>query len=155
MASFILRREQCIPRSIPDVFAFFADPKNLEAITPPWLNFRILTPEPIAMRAGTHIMYRLSWHRFPLRWVTEIREWEPPAAFTDVQVHGPYTLWQHSHTFRPAEGGTLMCDLVRYTLPLGPIGHCAHVLVVKADLNAIFDYRARKVAELLGYQERP
>lgn len=148
--AYVLQREQLIPRPIEDVFEFFADAGNLETITPPWLDFRIVTPRPIAMTAGTLIEYRLKWHKMPLRWLTEIRRWNPPTDFMDVQLRGPYRLWEHTHTFEAVEGGTRMHDVVRYALPLGPLGRLAHAWFVKADLEAIFDYRARQVAELLG-----
>lgn len=150
MRSFVLRREQTIPQPIDRVFAFFADAHNLEAITPPWLAFRILTPGPIAMREGTQIRSRLRWHRLPLHWLTEIRRWNPPVEFIDVQRQGPYRLWHHTHQFEPVAGGTRMRDIVEYALPFGFLGRAAHAGWVKRDLQTIFDYRARKVAELMG-----
>jgi ligand-binding SRPBCC domain-containing protein len=154
MTSLVLQRQQWIPRSLDDVFAFFADAKNLGAITPPWLGFRILNPEPIVMRSGAEIDYMLRWHEFPVRWVTEITRWDPPTGFDDVQLKGPYRLWHHSHGFQPTVGGTLIVDTVRYALPFGLLGRLAHTCVVKAELNAIFDYRAKKVSELLGAPAR-
>lgn len=133
-----------------DVFAFFADARNLEAITPLWLGFQILTLEPIAMAQGTLIEYRLCWHCLPMRWVTEMRSWNPPIGFMDVQLRGPYRLWEHTHRFQAVDGGTRMCDVVRYALPFGFLGRIAHAWVVKDDLEGIFDYRARKVSALLG-----
>lgn len=150
MRTFLLQREQRIARPVAEVFAFFADATNLEAVTPPWLRFRILSPRPIAMRAGALIVYRLRWGWLPLRWVTEIEEWQPPFRFVDVQLRGPYALWHHTHTFEFHEGGTLMRDSVRYALPLGPLGRLAHRLFVRRDLEAIFDYRARKVSEVFA-----
>jgi ligand-binding SRPBCC domain-containing protein len=147
---YSLQREQWIPRPMQDVFDFFADARNLEVITPPWLRFQIVSPEPIAMAPGTLIEYQLRWHRFPIRWVTEIRSWEPPTSFMDVQLHGPYRLWEHTHRFEVVEGGTRMSDVVRYALPFGFLGRMAHACMVNADLKGIFDYRARKVSELLG-----
>jgi ligand-binding SRPBCC domain-containing protein len=146
----LLSREQWLPRPVEEVFAFFADAGNLEAITPPFLRFRILTPGPIATGAGTHIDYALRWHIVPLRWRTEIRQWQPPAMFVDVQIKGPYRLWEHTHRFEQAGTGTRMCDEVRYALPMGPLGGIAHRMVVRADLERIFDYRAARVRELLG-----
>ena len=154
MAPYVLQRLQWIPRPINDVFAFFADAKNLETITPEWLGFRILTPEPITMEAGANVLYRLHWHGLPLRWLTEIQSWNPPHEFVDVQVQGPYRLWHHTHTFQPADGGTLMHDLVRYALPYGLVGRVAHAWLVKSDLEAIFDHRAAKVAAIFGGQVR-
>jgi ligand-binding SRPBCC domain-containing protein len=150
MRTFILRREQWIPRPVAEVCAFFADANNLEAITPPWLRLRILSPLPILMRPGASIIYRLSWRLLRVRWITEITEWVPPARFVDVQRAGPYAFWHHTHEFEPCNGGTKMFDTVRYGLPLGPLGTVAHRLIVRRDLAAIFDYRMKQVQELLG-----
>lgn len=150
MHTFELRREQWIPGPRETVFVFFADAANLEAITPPWLHFRILSPGPNPLRAGAEIVYRLRWGWLPLRWVTEIAVWEPPARFVDVQRHGPYALWHHTHEFESRDGGTLMRDLVRYALPLGPLGVAAYHLIVRRDLDAIFDYRAREITKRFG-----
>jgi ligand-binding SRPBCC domain-containing protein len=149
-STYELRREQSIPRPIAEVFQFFADAKNLEAITPPWLAFHILSPEPILMASGTLIEYRLRWHGLPVHWVTQIREWAPPTRFSDVQLRGPYRLWEHTHFFQANDGGTEMYDVVRYALPFGLLGRLAHASIVKADLNGIFDYRAHQVSALLG-----
>lgn len=147
---YFLRREQWIPQPIEDVFAFFADARNLEEITPAFLGFRILSPKPIDMRPGARIQYRLRWHGLALRWLTEIQTWNPPNEFVDVQVQGPYRLWHHTHRFEAVDGETLMRDMVRYVLPFGLLGQLAHAWVVKSDLEAIFDYRALKVSEIFG-----
>ena len=86
----------------------------------------------------------------PLRWVTEIAEWQPPFRFVDVQLRGPYALWHHTHAFEAHAGWTRMRDCVRYALPLGPLGRLVHRRFVRRDLEAIFDYRARKVSEAFG-----
>ena len=119
MRFFTLKRTRLIPRPIKETFAFFADAVNLEAITPDWLRFQILTSGPIPMHAGTHIEYQLRWRWFPVRWLTEIRAWASPHRFIDVQLRGAYRLWEHEHTFEPVSGGTLMRDVVRYALPFG------------------------------------
>jgi len=142
-----LRREQRLPGTPDEVFPFFADAGNLEAITPPWLGFSIVTPRPIPMHAGTIIEYRLKLHGVPLRWLTQIEAWEPGVRFVDRQLRGPYALWHHTHEFEPVPGGgTLMRDTVRYALPLGPAGALAHALFVRRDLGRIFDFRAAEVA---------
>lgn len=148
---YILQREQWIPRSIEATFAFFADAGNLEAITPDWLRFQILTPGPISMRAGTQIAFRLRWRWFPVRWLTGIHTWNPPVRFVDVQLQGPYRLWKHEHTFATCKGGTLMRDIVHYALPCGPLGQLAHRWFVKSDLDQIFHYRTLRIASLLGF----
>ena len=146
----VLRREQRLPRPPQEVFPFFADAGNLEAITPAWLRFRIVTPRPIEMRAGALIEYRLRLHGLPVSWLTTIEAWEPGERFVDMQLTGPYRLWHHTHVFEPdGAGGTIMRDTVRYALPFGPLGAIAHRAFVARDLAAIFDHRVRRVAELV------
>ena len=150
MTVHVLRREQRLAGVPDEVFAFFADARNLEAITPPLLRFRMLTPGPVVLRAGTRLRYRLRVRGVPLSWLTEIREWDPPHRFVDEQLEGPYALWEHTHSFGDdGAGGTLMVDELRYELPLGGLGELAHRLVVRGDLERIFDYRAARVPELL------
>jgi ligand-binding SRPBCC domain-containing protein len=152
MRHFTLVREQPLPGTPDEVFPFFADAGNLEAITPPFLRFRIVTPRPIAMHEGTLIEYRLRLHGVPVRWRTRIDVWEPGVRFVDRQLSGPYELWHHTHEFEALPGGgTLMRDVVRYRLPFGILGALARPLVSR-DLKTIFDYRAQRVAELIRDQ---
>ena len=132
------------------VFAFFADARNLEALTPPWLNFRILTAGPIEMRPGAVIDYEISWRFLRMRWKTEIAEWRAHRYFVDVQTKGPYRSWHHTHAFAADGGGTRIRDTVRYEMPFGVLGRAAHRVRVRRDLERIFDYRAEKVRERLG-----
>ena len=145
-----LRREQWIERPVGEVFAFFSDARNLAELTPPWLGFRVLTPGPIRLAAGARIRYRIGWHGVPVGWTTEIRRWEPPHRFIDVQLSGPYQLWHHTHRFDAHEGRTRMTDVVRYRLPFGPIGRVIHALKVRRDLGRIFEYRFRRINELFA-----
>ncbi|QDT88501.1 SRPBCC family protein [Gimesia algae] len=133
-----LHTETVIPCALEEVFAFFAEPENLEALTPPWLNFQITTPGPIEMRPGTLIEYRLKLHGIPVKWKTEISDWEPPYRFVDRQLKGPYRLWRHEHTFAECEEGTLVTDDVRYAV-LG--GALVNRLFVQKDVARIFRYR--------------
>ncbi len=147
----ILRREQRLPGTPEEVFAFFADARNLEALTPPLLHFRVVTPAPIVIGAGALIRYRLRVHGVPLSWLTEITAWDPPHRFVDEQRKGPYALWQHTHTFEPTrDGATLMRDVVRYRVGFGPLGALATRLVVRRDVEAIFDFRAERIPALLA-----
>lgn len=145
-----LERTQLIARPRGEVFAFFSDAANLEAITPRYLQFRILTPLPIDMREGTIIDYSLALAGIPLRWRTRITLWEPDARFVDEQERGPYAHWRHLHEFESVGAATRIRDVVDYALPLGPLGAAAHALWVRRTLSAIFDYRARAVTERLN-----
>jgi ligand-binding SRPBCC domain-containing protein len=148
MPEYLLQREQFIPTRIDQVFSFFADAANLEFLTPPWLHFRIKSKLPVTMKTGALIDYTI-------RWQTGILDWSPPHRFIDTQLKGPYKLWHHTHTFAVHSGGTLMTDVVRYALPLGPLGVVAHSLMVHRDLHAIFDYRQKRVAERFGAVKWP
>jgi len=145
---YVLQREQWVAAPIENVFAFFSDAANLESLTPPWLRFRIVTPTPIEMRPGARIEYRIDWRVVPIRWQTEIVEWSPPRRFVDVQLRGPYRQWHHTHSFTSKDGGTLVEDVVRYSLPLGIVGRIAHYVAVRRDVERVFDYRVARIAEL-------
>lgn len=142
-----LRSEQWIERPIGEVFAFFSDAHNLEKITPPWLGFRILSSSSDAMAQGSQIRYRLKLHGIPLYWRTEIRRWNPPHRFVDVQLSGPYKLWHHTHSFEAHGQRTRMTDVVRYRLPFGLLGEIVHALKVRGDVRRIFDYRRRRIEQ--------
>jgi ligand-binding SRPBCC domain-containing protein len=139
--------ELWLPRPRREVFQFFADAANLERLTPPWLGFRILTPQPIAMGPGALIDYRLSVHGLPLRWRTRIERWEPPLCFVDAQLRGPYRRWHHTHTFEERDGGTLCREVVRYAVPGGAL---VDRLFVRRDVERIFAYRRTVLAGLFG-----
>jgi ligand-binding SRPBCC domain-containing protein len=148
MSAHLLERVQHIPRPRSEVFAFFADAGNLERITPGFLNFRILTPQPIEMKPGALIDYQLSLYGVPLSWRTRIETFDPEDSFTDVQLSGPYRSWHHRHEFKDDAGGTEMRDVVRYELPLGPLGTLARALFVRRSLERIFDHRGQVIAEV-------
>jgi ligand-binding SRPBCC domain-containing protein len=148
----VLRREQRLEAPRDEVFPFFADPRNLEAITPPLLSFRLLTPDPISLGVGTFLQYALRVHGVPVRWDTLIQEWEPPVRFVDVQVRGPYRLWHHTHELVSLDDGaaTLMRDTVRYAIGFGVAGEIARRAVVLRDLESIFAFRAERVPGLVA-----
>ena len=147
--TYQLVQEHLISRPREEVFRFFSDAFNLERITPPFLRFKIITPAPIEMRPDTLIDYSLSLYGLGFQWRTRIESHTPDVAFTDVQDHGPYSLWHHTHTFEDVEGGTLMRDRVRYQLPFGPLGQLAHVLFVRRALAKIFEFRRTAIDHIM------
>ena len=150
--AYCLSTEAFLPASRDDVFAFFSDAFQLERITPPMLNFKVLTPRPIEIQAGTLIDYKLRLRGIPIRWRTEISTWQPPFSFTDRQLKGPYYLWEHLHTFEEVDGGTRMRDQVHYRVPGGAF---AHWLMVKKDLINIFQYRLDTMIDIFAGEECP
>lgn len=146
MTFYELTRETPIDCPLEHLFPFFADARNLEAITPPWLRFRILTPLPIEVKEGALIRYRLRLRGVPISWTSEITAWEPPVRFVDEQRAGPFRTWVHEHTFEEKDGRTLARDRVLYQVPGGAL---INRLFVRPDLDRIFDYR-EKVLRGLG-----
>ena len=144
----VLERSQTVPVEIDDVFAFFGDPWNLEAITPAWLRFRIIEA-PRALERGSLLAYQLRLFGVPIRWRTEIVEWRPPSGFTDVQLAGPYRRWEHTHRLRRVQGGTEIYDRVIYRLPYEPLAGLLAPVTVGPWLKAIFDYRAEQTTARL------
>ena len=138
MKTFTLTNELWLPQQPQDVFPFFADAFNLERLTPPSLGFQVLTPPPIEMKVGTLIDYRVRLRGIPMRWQSEITEWEPPHRFVDEQRRGPYRLWIHEHTFTSQDGGTMAKDTVQYAVLGGAI---VQRLFVASELKRIFQYR--------------
>ncbi len=153
MRVFYLDASTIVPRALDETFAFFADAGNLQALTPPWLHFQILTPLPIAMASGTIIDYRIRLHGIPITWKTRITEWNPPHSFIDEQIKGPYTLWRHRHTFGPdpaGSGGTLVRDHVEYAIPGWLLSPLIERWIVRPDLDRIFGYRQAAMMSLLA-----
>ncbi len=145
--TFRLEREMLVDRPIGEVFAFFGDPRNLEAITPPWLRFRIEDVPDGPLREGCLIHYRLRLRGVPIRWTSLISRWEPPFAFVDEQIRGPYSSWVHLHTFEERDGGTVVRDRVDYAVPGGWL---VNRLFVRRDLERIFDYRTATLRALFS-----
>ncbi len=145
-----IRSFQCelwLPQPPDELFPFFADAGNLDAITPPWLHFHIVTPRPITMRSGVVIDYRLRVRGLPLRWRTLIKDWQPPHRFVDEQIRGPYRQWVHEHTFELRNGGTLARDVVQYAVPFDWL---LHARFVRPDIERIFAYRQSALRRRMG-----
>lgn len=134
-----------VPRPVDEVFAFFSDAANLERLTPPWLKFNIVTPQPIVMSVGRLIDYRLRIRGIPVRWQSEITVWDPPHGFADESRRGPYQYWRHRHHFEPGDGGTRVFDDVHYGVPGGAL---VHWLLVGRDVRKIFEYRQSQLAQI-------
>ena len=142
-----------VPKAPEVLFPFFSDEKNLERITPPWLNFSVLRKSTPEVGAGTLIDYTLKIKGVPAKWRTEIRDWHPPKRFVDDQIKGPYQIWHHVHEFEPLAGGTLMTDSITYKLPLGELGSLVAGHMVARDVDAIFAYRRRQIDHLFAGKE--
>lgn len=141
-----LHRQQLIPASIDHVWDYFSNPHNLNALTPPDMNFHILTEPLQRMYQGQIIEYRVEFIRgLPSLWVTEIAHVRENEYFVDEQRLGPYQFWYHEHTFRKLTGGVQMTDQVTYSIGYGPLGDFLNAVWIARRLQGIFDFRAEKI----------
>jgi len=145
-----LERYQTVPADLHTVFAFFEDPHNLGEITPKWLDFRVRWATDRSVREGARIQYSIRWLGVPMTWESLIVRHKPNVCFADEMLRGPYKSWHHTHTFERVPEGVRLGDSVVYQLPLGHLGALAHALIVRRQLRAIFDHRAKRIAEIFG-----
>ena len=142
MKIFVFTTHQTLKQPLTDIFGFFSDAHNLATITPPWLHFEVLTPAPLDMGIGTHIDYRLKLRGIPIRWQSEITDWQPPHSFVDEQRRGPYRHWRHTHTFTETETGVVIGDTVEYAVWGGGL---VNKFLVRPDIEKIFAYRSEQL----------
>jgi ligand-binding SRPBCC domain-containing protein len=139
-----LSTELWLPLSRDRVFDFFSRAENLQALTPPWLQFKILSPLPIEMLEGTVIDYRIRLHGLPMRWRSSIATWNPPHGFVDTQLRGPYRGWVHTHSFADENGGTRVRDTVDFAVSGGRLVSW----FVARDLRTIFTFRHEELQRI-------
>ena len=147
MSRHVYERDQEIDLPIAEVFDFFSSASNLERLTPADLRFRFLDDPPDVLEVGTRIRYRLRINGVPVTWVTRITRWDAPNSFADVQEKGPYSSWEHTHSFTAIDAErTRMHDHIEYEVPLGPLGDLANRVFVAGQLRKIFNYREQAFA---------
>lgn len=152
MKTYRLESSIRVATPLEEVFDFFSRADNLQVLTPPWLDFEVLTPGPVEMNEGRTIDYGLRVRGVPLRWRSRIVGWDPPRRFADLQEKGPYRWWHHVHEFEPDGEGTICRDRVTYAVPGGAV---VHALFVGRDVRSIFRYRHRALAERFGSADDP
>jgi ligand-binding SRPBCC domain-containing protein len=148
MKSHFLKTTTIISKPLDEVFAFFSKAENLNELTPPELQFSILTPLPIAMKKGALIDYKIKLSGIPMKWRTKISTWEPPFRFVDEQLKGPYVKWIHEHRFEARGNETIMYDTIEYLSPGWIFEPIVNQLFVQHKVEAIFKYREQRMKEL-------
>lgn len=145
-----LKSQIQINKPIGEVFQFFSKAENLNLLTPPELNFKIITPLPIVLNCGAIIDYRIQLSGFPFSWKTEITKWNPPNQFVDTQLQGPYQTWIHEHKFESKDGYTIMHDLVEYKAKGWIFEPLIHRFFVAKRVKKIFAYRTLQINRLFN-----
>lgn len=154
--AFRLKTSQVLPVSPEQAFVFFEDPRNLNEITPDWLDFRMAGRGPLtSVYEGAEFDYTIRWLGVTFPWRGRIADYHPPERFTDIQVRGPYRSWVHLHIFSPLPEGTLMKDMVTYEVPYGQAGRLVHRFLIRRQLEDIFCYRAIRIREWVRGTLRP
>ena len=143
--SFVVRSD------LQKTWEFFSKAENLPRITPTWMKFEVVTPQPIQIQQDSVLDYRIRWMGIPIGWKTRIIDWSPPRQFIDLQLRGPYSLWHHQHTFSQSEEGTICTDRVLYRVPVPVLGRVMNSLMVKRQLVGIFEFRRRVITQELGW----
>lgn len=152
MAIYQLIKTQKLPSSITEIWDFISAPINLKEITPEHMGFIVTSNTGTEkMYPGMIITYKVSpLLGIKLNWMTEITHVRDYEYFVDEQRVGPYKLWHHQHKIEPIKGGILMTDIVTYEPPLGLLGSIANSLLIKKQLQLIFDYRTIALEKRFG-----
>jgi ligand-binding SRPBCC domain-containing protein len=169
---------QWIAHPIETVFAFFANPRNLLLLTPPWNEPRIegalfVPANPPStmdasseteMAAGAGSLITISFRPFRLspvrlQWEAKITEFVWNEYFCDEQVRGPFAYWKHCHRVqtesRDGVAGTRITDEVVYEMKMGALGNVAHRLFFAAQIRKLFAYRQAQIEKLLRAELAP
>lgn len=152
MKNFHLHTEQQLTISLQEAWSFFTSPLNLSKITPPDMGFKVLTNlNEVPVYTGMEIDYTVKpLLGIPVRWKTLISDVKEFKSFTDMQLKGPYSLWEHTHTFAERDGGVFMTDKVTYRLPFGILGRIMHRLIVRKRIEEIFNYRRQALEKIFS-----
>jgi uncharacterized protein (TIGR01777 family) len=129
-----------------DVFDWHLRPGAFERLAPPWDRIRLLDAGG-GVAEGSRAEIEIMLGPFRQRWTAEHRDIEPGRQFRDVQVHGPFARWEHTHTITP--DGPEACwlqDRIEYAAPFGAIGRSFGLPFIRRKLRATFAYRHRTTA---------
>lgn len=135
---------------IDKAWDFFSSPRNLAKITPEHMGFIITSKfNDEKMYPGMLITYKVSpLLGIQMDWCTEITHVIDKKYFVDEQRFGPYAMWHHQHHFKVVEGGIEMTDIVNYAIPMGILGRMMNSIMISNEIEKIFSYREKKIAEL-------
>lgn len=147
--------KQKLPVNLATAWDFFSSPKNLNAITPKDLSFKIVSGADSKAYSGQIITYMVSpiWN-ISMNWVTEITQCIEGKYFIDEQRFGPYKFWHHQHHFEETHNGVIMTDILHYALPYGWLGELMGYLFIHNKVHGIFNFREKILLEIFKNEEK-
>jgi ligand-binding SRPBCC domain-containing protein len=152
MAFYQLTKTQKLPVSISQIWDFISEPVNLREITPGKLGLKVTSNNGSEkIYPGMLITYKVSpILGIKLNWMTEITHIKEHEYFVDEQRMGPYSIWHHEHKIEIIDGGVLMTDKVTYRPPFAFIGAIVNSMLIRQQLQEIFDYRSVALEKRFG-----
>lgn len=154
---YCFRASQKLNTSLGQAWDFISAPLNLELISPPSVQMRVLGQVKAADRIykGQVIEHRLRHITgVNIKWVSLISEVKTQEFFVDEQSFGPFKSWCHQHILKAEGDGVIMEDIIHYSIPFGFIGRLANSLFVRRKLEKVFEYRRMVFNSLFGKQNQ-
>jgi uncharacterized protein (TIGR01777 family) len=110
---------------------------------PPWSRARVVEQRG-GIENGSGVTLELPLGPVRFRWIVEHRGYLASRQFTDVQVEGPFSRWEHVHQMAPAGPDSCrLTDTIHYRLPAGIVGDALGGMQVRNELARTFAYRHR------------
>jgi ligand-binding SRPBCC domain-containing protein len=138
-----------IARPVGDLFAFFSRPKNLVQLAPADLNLELLTA-PEIMAVGSRLTWKGKRYGMSQQIVQEVASFDLDKLIIVEQKEGPFARWVHAHQFAPSGVGTLIVEKIDFEPPGGMLGFLITADGIRKDLEKLFAFRQKKLAELFG-----
>ena len=148
------QRNVVLPVSCAEAFAWHERPGALQRLLPPWENIRVARASQ-GIKDGSQVEFIHHLGPLPLRWIAEHRDYHHGHSFRDIQLHGPFTRWEHLHQFESqGTNQTLLTDHVEFQLPGGAIGSRLGHRLVDNLLQRMFHFRHRRTLADLTVHSR-
>lgn len=153
MPEFLQR--SLMPVSAEDLFAWHSRLGAFDRLLPPWERIEIRQPaRSLANGERAELVLRIG--PFRRRWIAEHHSLVEGIGFRDVQIAGPFALWEHTHRMTPVNSdnsASWLEDHIHYELPFGTMGRVLLGRTIRRSLARTFAYRHRiTAADLAAHQ---
>lgn len=143
-----------IPAPAREVYRWHTEPGALQRLVPPWERAEVV--EEGALENGALVILRVGLGPLRLRWISRIGNVIPDRQFRDVQIRGPFALWEHTHRMVPdGDSACWLEDWILYALPFGLLGLLFGDRLVRRKLGRMFEYRHRRTREAFAGRTVP